>query len=51
MFSIHIILLALGFTQPLTEISMRSRKIMFLRIRERPVRRVDNLTTICEPTV
>jgi hypothetical protein len=29
----------------------RSRKIMFLGIRAQPVRRADNLTAICEPTV
>jgi hypothetical protein len=49
-FSIYLILpaaQALGFTQPLIEMSTRSRKIMFLR----PVRKADNLTAICEPTV
>jgi hypothetical protein len=40
-----------GFTQPLTEMSTRSRKIMFLGSRARPVRRADNLTSICEPIV
>jgi hypothetical protein len=38
-----------GFTQSLTEMSTRSRKIMFLGSRVRPVRRADNLTTICGP--
>jgi hypothetical protein len=41
-----------GLTRPwgllsLTEMSTRSRKIMFLRSRARPVRRADNLTAIC----
>jgi hypothetical protein len=40
-----------GFTQPVTEISTTSRKIMFLESRARPVRRADNLTAICEPIV
>jgi hypothetical protein len=34
-----------------TEMSTRSRKIMFLGSRERPVRRAVDLTAICEPTV
>jgi hypothetical protein len=38
-------------TQLLTEISTRCRKIMLLRSREQPVRKADNLTAICEPTV
>jgi hypothetical protein len=42
---------ALGFTQLLTEMSTRGRKIMFLGSRARPVRRADNLTAICEPIV
>jgi hypothetical protein len=54
-FSIYLILsAALGpevYTQPLTEMSTRSRKIMFLGSKERPVRRADNLTAICEPIV
>jgi hypothetical protein len=37
---------ALGFTQPLTEMSTRSRKVMFLGSRAWPVRRADS-----EPTV
>jgi hypothetical protein len=37
-----------GSTQPLTEMSTRSRKIMFLGSIARPVRRADNLTAICE---
>jgi hypothetical protein len=45
-----------GRTRPLgslslTEMSTRSRKIMFLGSRTRPVRRSHNLTAICEPTV
>jgi hypothetical protein len=51
-FSIYLILLptTLGheFTQPLTEISSRSIKIIYLGSRERPVLRADNLA-ICEP--
>jgi hypothetical protein len=42
---------ALGFTQPLTEMSIRSRKIMFVRSRARSVSRPDNLTAISEPNV
>jgi hypothetical protein len=38
-------------TQPLTGMSTRSRKIMFLRSRERPMCRANNLAAICEPTV
>jgi hypothetical protein len=52
--SINVILpaaLAMGFTQLLTEMSIRSRKIMFLGRRARPVLRADNLTAICEPIV
>jgi hypothetical protein len=41
----------LGFTQPLTEMSTKNRKIMFLSSKERPVRKADNLTAICEPIV
>jgi hypothetical protein len=40
---------ALRFTQSLTEMSTRSRKIIFMRSRARPVLRADNLTSICEP--
>jgi hypothetical protein len=39
--------MALGSTQPLTEMS--SRKLP--EARGRPVRRADNLTAICEPIV
>jgi hypothetical protein len=39
--------LALGFSQPLTEMSTRDRKIMLLGSNVRPVRRADNLTAIC----
>jgi hypothetical protein len=42
-------IMALGITQPLTEINPRSRRIMFLGNRERPVRKDNNLTVICEP--
>jgi hypothetical protein len=42
-----------GRTRPwgLTEISTRSRKIMFLGSRARSVRRTDNRNVICEPIV
>jgi hypothetical protein len=43
-------LTALGFTQPLTQMSTRSRK-MFLGSRARPGPTADNLTAICESTV
>jgi hypothetical protein len=43
--------MAQGFTQPLTEMSTRSRKIIFLGSRALPVRRTDNFTAICEPIV
>jgi hypothetical protein len=42
---------ALGFTQLLTEMSTRSRKIMLIGSKAWPVCRTDNLTAICEPTV
>jgi hypothetical protein len=38
-----------GFTQPLTEMSTRSRKIMFLGSKARPVLRIDDLTAISQP--
>jgi hypothetical protein len=41
---------AVGFTQPLPEMSTRSRKIMFLGSRALSVRKAD-LTAICEPIV
>jgi hypothetical protein len=41
--------MALGFIQPLTQINIRSRKVMFLRSRARPARKADKLTAICEP--
>jgi hypothetical protein len=44
-------IVALGLTQPLTEMSTKSRKIMFLESKVRPVRRADNLAAICEPIV
>jgi hypothetical protein len=43
-------IMALRFTQPLTEMSSRSRK-MFLRSSARPVRKADNLAAICEPII
>jgi hypothetical protein len=53
--SIYLILpaaLALGFTQPLTDTSAKSRKIiMFLGSRTRPVHRADSLAAISEPIV
>jgi hypothetical protein len=36
------------FTQSLTEMSTRSRKIMFLGGRAQPGNRADNLAAICE---
>jgi hypothetical protein len=39
------------FIQPLTEMSIRRRKIMFLWSRALPVLEADNLTAICEPIV
>jgi hypothetical protein len=41
--------MALGFTQSLTEMSTRSRNIMFLGSKVRLVRRADKFTAICEP--
>jgi hypothetical protein len=41
---------ALGFTQPLTEMSTRNIKIIiFLGSKVRQVSKADNLTAICEP--
>jgi hypothetical protein len=54
MFPIDLILpaaLGHGFTQSVREMSTRSRKIMFLGGKARPVRRAGNLAAICEPTV
>jgi hypothetical protein len=42
---------ALGFTQPITEISTKNRKIMFLGNKLRQVRRADSLAAIYEPIV
>jgi hypothetical protein len=42
---------ALGYTQPLTEMSNRNRIKMLLGSRVRPARKADNLTAVCEPTV
>jgi hypothetical protein len=39
------------FTQPLTEMSTRNIKKMFLGSRERLAREADNLAAICEPIV
>jgi hypothetical protein len=39
--------MALGSTQPLTEMSTRNLP----EGKERPARKADNLTAICEPTV
>jgi hypothetical protein len=41
----------LGWTQPLTEMSTRNIKIMFLGSKVRSVSRVDKLTAIFEPIV
>jgi hypothetical protein len=43
--------MVMGFTQSLTEMSTRNRKIMFLGSKVRSVHGADNLTAICEPTV
>jgi hypothetical protein len=44
--------IALGFAQPLIEMSTRNIKIiMFLGIKVRRVRKFDNLTAICAPIV
>jgi hypothetical protein len=40
-----------GIYSAVTEMSTRSRKIMFLGIRARLVRKADSLTAICEPCV
>jgi hypothetical protein len=53
-FSIYLILPAaktLGFTQPLTKISTRKSKIVFLGSKAQPVRGADNLTAIGEPNI
>jgi hypothetical protein len=42
---------ALGFTQPLTEMSTKSTNIMFLDSRAQLVLGADSLTAICEPIV
>jgi hypothetical protein len=49
-FSIYLIHPALGFTQPLTEMNTRSRKI-FVGSRALPVPRADNITATCESIV
>jgi hypothetical protein len=40
-----------GFTQPLTEMSTRGRKIIFLGSSARQVRRADRFAAICKPIV
>jgi hypothetical protein len=45
------LLIASGRSRPVTEMSTRYIKIMFLGIKVRRVRKSDNLTAICEPTV
>jgi hypothetical protein len=40
-----------GFVQPLTEMSTRNRKIMFLGSRARPASNADSLVAICEPII
>jgi hypothetical protein len=40
-----------GFTQPLIEMSTRSRNITFLGSRARSARKAGNLTAVCEPIV
>jgi hypothetical protein len=53
-FSIYLILpaaLGPGVYSTLTEMSIRSRKIILLGIRARPVRKADKLTAIYEPVV
>jgi hypothetical protein len=49
--SIYLILPAVLSPWFLTEMTTRRIKIMFLGTTERPVRRADNLTAICKPTV
>jgi hypothetical protein len=39
----------MGFTQPLTEMSTRSRKIILLGSSARPMRWAGKLTATCEP--
>jgi hypothetical protein len=46
---IHPVAVGPGVTYPLTE--MKSRKIMFLGSRARPMRKTHKLSDICEPTV
>jgi hypothetical protein len=51
-FSIYLIIpatLHMEFANYQTEMSTRSRKIMLLGSRARPVRKTNNLTVICEP--
>jgi hypothetical protein len=43
--------LGLGFTQPVTEMSTRNIKIIFVGSKVRRVRRADYLTAIYEPIV
>jgi hypothetical protein len=41
----------MGFTQPLTEMSIRDRIKILLESKVLPVRKADNLSAICEPIV
>jgi hypothetical protein len=43
--------MALVFSQPLTELSTRTRRKIFLGSRARPVRKAAQLAAICELTV
>jgi hypothetical protein len=52
--SIYLILpaaMALGLAQSLAEMSNRSREIMFLMNRARPLHKADNFTAVGEPIV
>jgi hypothetical protein len=50
-FSIYLIISALRFAQPLTELSVRRGNVMLEGSRERPVRKADKLTATCEPNI
>jgi hypothetical protein len=43
--------LGLAVYSPLKEMSIRSRKVMFMGGMRRPARKTDKFTTICEPIV
>jgi hypothetical protein len=47
-FPLHLVL---QFTQPLTEMIIGNREIIFLGSTVRPARKADNPTVICEPIV